>query len=122
MTGGPSKPRGPRGTVRDGKFVRGRGFTSRQEALAGMRAMPCSRWQATAFLSMLPGRGAVEPDAGGDARGRAFGGDILGDGGRGEENDEARSTRGAAAMVGFAVSWPLALRVGCAHERVRGRD
>jgi hypothetical protein len=36
--------------------------------------------------------GAVQPDAG-DARGRASGDDILGDGRPGDENDEARSAR-----------------------------
>jgi hypothetical protein len=70
------------------------------------------------------GDGALRPDAGGDARGRAFGGAVLGGGRHGDENDAAWGARhpGAAARVGFVVSWPLALRVSSAHERVRRRN
>jgi hypothetical protein len=61
---------------------------------------------------MLSGPMAWSSQTRGDARGRAFGDDVLGDGRRGDENDEARSARHPLARpraVGFVVSWPLTL-------------
>jgi hypothetical protein len=98
--------------------------TWRRSRIAPGTAMSCSRQEATAFLDMLPGPMARSSQTRRDARGRPFGDDVLGDGRRGDENDEARSPApvGAAASCWIRPVTAAHARVGSAHERVRRRD